>query len=278
MRDIRRRIKSVKSTQHITKAMKMVSAAKLRRSQTTLLAARPYADKLTEMIGALNNAAAVRHAYLREDEIAKVCFVVFAADKGLCGGYNSNLLKLAQEELERCPYPYDAVVIGKKAKEFFARLDVHIVREYYALGDNPDFIQAKALCDEILALYDTGTYQKLYFVYTNFRSAMSQTPVCKQFLPLEIAASEAAAEEFIYEPDEETIVSTLIPSCLETTVFRVLLESKASEHGARMTAMSAATDNAVELIDKLTLSLNRARQAAITTEITEIVGGAAALE
>ncbi len=258
----------------------MVSAAKLRRSQTTLVAARPYANKILQMIGALQDNKAIDHPYLQQKEVQKVCYVVMAADKGLCGGYNSNLLKLAEKELAECSYDYDVVAIGRKAREFLSHRNVNMVREYTSIGDNPDFMQAKALCEELLALYGTGVYQKLYFIYTDFRSAMAQNPVCKQFLPLQVEATgkKEKTEEFIYEPNEEEILSTLIPSCLETTVFRYLLEAKASEHGARMTAMSAATDNAVEIIDNLTLALNRARQAAITTEITEIVGGAAALE
>ena len=171
------------------------------------------------------------------------------------------------------------VSIGKKGRDYFRRRGREIVEEYISIGDNPTFIQGKELAKRLMALYTKGVFDEIYLIYSEFRSAMSQKPVTMKLFPVEPAAEENAKDvEYIYEPSKSGVMDHLLPSYVETIVYRALLESKASEHGARMTAMSSATDNAGEIIAKLTLNLNRARQAAITTEISEIVGGAAALQ
>ena len=279
-RDIRRRIKSIKSTQKITKAMKMVSASKLRRAQTGVVAARPYTKKLVEVLSHVSGSGA-KHAYLEQREVKKTGYVVIAGNRGLCGGYNANIYRLAEESFAACPTPYGVVAIGNKAREYFRHHGNHeVVKEFTNISDAPSFAQGKELAAEISKLYMDGTFDEIYMIYTEFKSAISQSPVCKKILPIptENSGEENFDSEYIFEPNETELIATLLPQYLQVTVYQYLLEAKASEHGARMTAMSSASDNASEMIAKLTLSLNRARQAAITTEISEIVGGAAALE
>lgn len=278
-RDIRRRIKSIKSTQKITKAMKMVAASKLRRAQTGVVAARPYTQKLVEVLGHVSSSGA-QHAYMEQREVKKTGFVVIAGNRGLCGGYNANIYRLAEESIAACPTPYGVVTLGNKAREYFRNRPHHeVVMDIANISDTPSFSEGKELADIISRLYLDGTFDEVYMVYTEFKSAISQSPVCKQILPVPVAesAEDSLDSDYIFEPNEGELIATLLPQYLQVTVYQYLLEAKASEHGARMTAMGSATDNASELIASLTLSLNRARQAAITTEISEIVGGAAAL-
>ncbi len=284
MRDIKRRIRSVHNTQQITKAMKMVAAAKLRRAQANLLAARPYTDKLVDVMSRLVGAIdeGYSHPLIDIRDEGKIAYVVLAGDKGLCGGYNHNVIKKNENLLNEHSYDNKGLVtVGRKSKEYFARRSVDIIEDYVDLGDVPDFIQARELAREIVRLYKENDLQKVYLTYTQFKSAISQTPKSVQLLPVETdndSKTESKQVDYIYEPNEVEILDVLLPRYVETVVYRAVLESKASEHGSRMTAMSSATDNASEMIDKLTLSFNRARQAAITNEITEIVGGADALE
>ena len=279
-RDIRRRIKSIKSTQQITKAMKMVSAAKLRRAQSSVIAARPYSDELGEVLARLRKGNA-NHPFLQAREVKKVCYVVFAGERGLCGGFNSNIFRRAETEVEKAGHPHAVVAVGRKTRDYFRRRRHEIVMEFTNVGDNPSFSQAKELAQRLSALYVDGTFDEIHLIYSEFKSALTQTPVRKQLLPVPAHVEDpdepADSTEYIFEPDETALVKALLPRYVDVTVYRSMLEAKASEHGARMTAMSAATDNALEIIDRLTLSLNRARQAAITKEISEIVGGAAAL-
>lgn len=279
-RDIRRRIKSIKSTQQITKAMKMVAAAKLRRAQESVIAARPYAKKIQEVLGRLAAGAQdYSHPLLEVREVKKVGLVIITGDRGLCGGFNANLIRLAEHTMADMDKDTGLVTIGRKGRDYFRRRGKEIVEDYINIGDNPTFIQGKELARCLMALYSEGVFDEIYLMYNEFRSAMSQKPLMLKLLPIDPAAGEdSKGVEYIYEPSEAGVLDTLLPSYVETLVYRALLESKASEHGARMTAMSSATDNAVEIIDKLTLTLNRARQAAITKEISEIVGGAAALQ
>ncbi|MCL1816228.1 MAG: ATP synthase F1 subunit gamma [Clostridiales bacterium] len=278
-RDIKRRIKSVKSTQQITKAMKMVSAVKLRRVQTSLLALRPYANKLQSLLDHLGGG--FEHAFLQEREIKRVCFVVIAGERGLCGSFNGNLLHFASQKLADCAYPYSLLLLGNKAYDYFRRagmgkeiLDTNIV-----LSDYPNFFHGKDLAHQLVTSYLAEEFDQINIIYTEFKSAMGQKPAMKILLPLthEPQEGESLFSDYIFEPDASTLLETVLPQFIDTTVYRILMESKASEHGARMTAMSSATDNALEMIDRLTLSLNRARQAAITTEIIEVVSGAVAL-
>ena len=284
MRDIRRRIKSVKSTQQITKAMKIVSAAKLRKVQASLIAARPYAKKVQEVMDhLLGSEAEYENALITpRAEVKKVCYVVLAGDRGLCGGYNSQVLRLAENEIKAEKAECGLLLIGKKARDFFRSKPYKIIGHHVNIGDNPTMVQSIALSKYLIEKYLSGEVDEVHVIYSEFISTMNQEPKSVRLLP--IPASEQVEQEkglrdlYIFEPGEKAILDVILPQYVQSTVYRMMLEAKAGEHGARMTSMSAATDNAYEIIDKLTLSLNRARQAAITTEISEIVGGAAALE
>ncbi|MBS3970201.1 MAG: F0F1 ATP synthase subunit gamma [Clostridia bacterium] len=281
MRDIKRRIRSVKNTQQITRAMKMVAAAKLRKAQASVIAARPYSNKLSEVMGRLSSAqSSFSHPLLEERTEGKIGFVVISADRGLCGGYNQNILRFARNKIDSMGEDVSLICVGRKTRDFFARRNYNIKEYYTDLGDLPDYIQGRELAREIMKMYNTREFKKLYLVYTEFGSAISYKSKMIPLLPVspEVDKGDKQEIEYIYEPSSEEVLGTLLPRYVEINVFRALLEAKASEHGARMTAMSSATDNAGELIDKLVLSYNRARQAAITKEISEIVGGAAALQ
>lgn len=281
MRDIKRRIRSVKSTQQITRAMKMVAAAKLRKAQASVIAARPYSNKLSDVMGRLSSAqSSFSHPLLEERGEGKVGFVVICADRGLCGGYNQNILRFAKDKIDTVGEEASVICVGRKAKEYFTRRRYNITEEYVDLGDLPDFIQGRELARQIMSMFTSKEFKKLYLVYTEFGSAISYKPNMVPLLPITSSKEEEKVTEieYIYEPNSHEVLGTLLPRSVEIIVSRALLEAKASEHGARMTAMGSATDNAGEMIDKLVLSYNRARQAAITKEISEIVGGAAALQ
>lgn len=281
--DIKRRIRSIKSTQKITKAMEMVSGAKLRRAQDKMMASRPYAAKLGEVMGRLvQGAGEFSHPLLTVPEEGKIGCVVFTADRGQAGGYNVNIQRLAQHYVDSMGEDKTALIIlGKKGRDYFRFRKYPIMQEYLNIGDVPTFMQAKELAKQLMDWYADGTLSEVQLFYTKFGSAIHQIPRQVKLLPLETAGDKqdtAEEIEYIFEPSPEGVLGTLLPNYVEIQVYQALLESKASEHGARRTAMGAATDNAQEMIEKLTLSFNRARQAAITTEITEIVGGAEALE
>ena len=283
MRDIKRRINSVRSTQQITKAMKMVAAANLRKAQANLLAARPYTDELVEVMGRLTGAKdeSYTHPLLEERAGGKVIYVVLAADRGLCGGYNHSIIRKTTNVIQADGHEDIALVtVGRRGKEYFRRRNYELLEDYVDLGDIPDFIQARELARAIMSLYDKEHLGKVNLAYTGFKSAISQKPTVVQLLPVKPpvnSAQETADVDYIYEPGEREVLDTLLPRYVETLVYRAVLEAKASEHGARMVAMDNATGNAEEMIAKLILSFNRARQAAITREISEIVGGADAL-
>lgn len=278
MRDIKRRIKSVKSTQQITKAQKMVAAAKLRRAQERVSQARPFARELTETLGRLVAVAKdATHPLLEVREPKSVGYVVITADRGLCGGYNANLIRKANAEVKELGN-VSLVTVGRKSRDFFRRIGTPIKSEFVGLGEEIDFSTAKDIANTVMDLYTSGEFDEVYLVYTEFVTALTQKPTTIKLLPVQAPEQNGPLIDYIYEPSPEAVLSVLLPKYVETTVFRALLESKASEHGARMTAMGSATDKAKEMIDKLTLSFNRVRQAAITREISEIVGGAAALE
>lgn len=279
-RDIRRRIRSIKNTQQITKAMKMVSASKLRRAQESVVAARPYATKIQEVLGRL--AGSVKdysHPLLEKRDVKKIGLVIITGDRGLCGGYNANLIRLAEHFMVDEGREVALVPIGRKGRDYFRYRGREITEEYINIGDNPTPIQGKELAKRLTALYTQGIFDEIYLMYTQFKTVMTQRPVTLKILPVEpVEKEKTEVVEYLYEPSQAEIMDRLLPTYVETIVYRALLESKASEHGSRMTAMSSATDNAVDIIAKLTLNLNRARQAAITKEISEIVGGAAALQ
>lgn len=288
MRDIRRRIKSVASTQKTTKAMKMVSASKLRKTQATLVAARPYSDKIQEVMNhLLSGGDDYDTPFLTpRSEVKNVLYIVIAGDRGLCGGYNINMLRYAEEQLNAVPEGKNASVllIGNKARDHFrTRPQYQVMDVFTNIGDTPNVSQGKALSDYVIKKYLDGEVDEVHMIYAKFQSVLVQIPSVAQVLPIPTTAAggdEAVRGEadYIFEPGDKEILDVILPKYVDSSIYRLLLEAKAGEHGARMTAMDSATDNASELIDKLTLSLNRARQAQITTEITEIVGGAAALE
>ncbi len=291
MRDIRRRIKSVASTQKITKAMKMVSAAKLRKTQSTLVAIRPYSDKIQEVMDhLLAGGEEYDTPFLKpREEVKNILYIVIAGDRGLCGGYNINLLRFAEERLKAVPEGQNGemLLIGNKTSEHFrTRPQYNVMDVFTNIGDAPNVSQGKALSDYVIKKYLDGEVDEVHVIYSRFVSVLTQVPDCQQVLPIQRAAqADAEAEQgmqtetdYIFEPGGKEILDVILPKYVDSSIYRLLLEAKAGEHGARMTAMDSATDNASELIDKLTLSLNRARQAQITTEITERVGGAAALE
>jgi len=259
----------------------MVAAAKLRKAQASVIAARPYSNKLSDVMGRLSSTqSSISHPLLEERAEGKIGFVVLSADRGLCGGYNQNILRFAKEKIDSLGEEVSVICVGRKAKEYFRRRKYNIREDYMDLGDLPDYIQGRELAREIMSMFTSKEFKKLYLVYTEFGSAISYKSKIVSLLPIAPDKEEKKVEEieYIYEPNSEEVLGNLLPRSVEIIVFRALLEAKASEHGATMTAMASATDNAGELIDKLVLSYNRARQAAITKEISEIVGGAAALQ
>jgi F-type H+-transporting ATPase subunit gamma len=290
--DIRRRIKSVKNTQQITKAMKMVSAAKLRRAQDRVVTARPFANKMAEVLGELAKRTDedFHHPLLDYRGDQRYLLVLITADKGLCGAFNTNLTKAAQAFIrENADKTIEIMAIGRKGRDFFRNRRATISSEYIGLTGKGrvEFSEALEVARALIQQYteDTGI-DKVYIVYNEFKSVLSQRVVLEQILPIVRAKQdepEATSQkpvtlvDYIYEQPPEEMFGQLLPRLVETQIFRALLESVASEHGARMTAMDSASKNASELIDNLTLNMNRVRQAAITNEIIEVVSGAAAL-
>lgn len=277
VRDIRRRIRSVRNMQQITKAMKMVSAAKLRKAQNKLNAARPYAHQLQAVLERLSQATGeTTHPLLVKRPVQKVVYVVITSDRGLCGGYNSNLIRKTVGLIAETPQEVKLVTVGRKGRDYFRRGKIEFLAEFVALGDEPSYNQAKEIAQKVVRLYEQGEADEVYLMYTEFVSAINARPTQVKLLPIEKPEGKQS-KQYIFEPSPEEILASLLPKYVETQIFRSILEGKASEQGARMTAMSSATDNAKDMIDRLSLIMNRARQAAITKEISEIVGGAAAL-
>lgn len=290
--DIRRRIKSVKNTQQITKAMKMVSAAKLRRAQDRVVTARPFANKMGEVLGELAKRTDedFHHPLLdiRGDE--RYLLVLITADKGLCGAFNTNLTKAAQAFMrENSDKKIEIMAIGRKGRDFFRNRRAMIAGEFIGLTGKGrvELTEALEVAQSIIKTYtEDEEIDKVFIIYNEFKSVLSQRVVLEQLLPVSRAKQEETEAksqqpvtliDYIYEQPPEEIFSKLLPRLIETQIFRALLESIASEQGARMTAMDSASKNASELIDSLTLNMNRIRQAAITNEIIEVVSGAAAL-
>lgn len=291
LKDVRNRIASVTSTRQITAAMKLVSASKLRRAQDNIIKMRPYALKLNEILSNLSQDKEVfsESAYTNVRPVEKVLIVVFSSNKGLCGAFNSNVAKrvvsLIQEKYERQAGEAKVHIlsVGRKAAALLARRKLNVVDVQDALADKPSFAATLPLVDKIMEDFRTGVYDEVVVVFNEFKTAASQIVRDEVFLPLDpqrlISARKAAGNvEYIFQPNKEEILLNVIPTALKTRFFRYLLDSQASEHGARMTAMHKATDNAGELLKELRLSYNKARQAAITKEILEIVGGAEALK
>jgi F-type H+-transporting ATPase subunit gamma len=279
--DLRRRIRSVKNTQQITKAMKMVSAAKLRRAQDRMMASRPYTAKLMEILASLATRANPEdHPLLKVKGDQNVELMVVTADKGLCGSFNANLIKAALHFLdERRNYNLSLHLIGRKGVDYFKKRKYIITHQYTNIFRQVRFEDAKEISEKTIRAYTEGDLDAIYIVYNEFKSMLSQRIVLKRLLPLERLPEPTAVQtlDYIYEPDPETIFDKLIPHYLEIQIYQALLESSAAEHAARMAAMEAATDNAKDMIDSLTLKMNKIRQAAITKEIIEVVSGAEGL-
>ncbi len=286
--DMRRRIKSVKNTQQITKAMKMVAAAKLKRAQDRVTASRPFAGKMSEVLGGLGAKVAgeISHPLLGERGDEKYLIVLISADKGLAGAFNANVIKATQAFLkENSDKTSEMIAVGRKGRDFFKRREITITDEYIGLTGSGQVVHADAvaIANKIIATFtDDNTIDKVFVVFTEFKTVLSQKPVIQQLLPIPRTADHGETEttgadaEYIYEQPAAEIFAKLLPKQVETQIYRGMLESVASEQGSRMTAMDSASKNAGELIDTLTLNMNRIRQAAITKEIIEVVSGAAA--
>jgi len=278
--DIRRRIRSVKSTQQITKAMKMVSAAKLRRAQEAMFAARPYARKMTEVLNSMaSRATPDAHPLLEERGHEKVLLVVITADKGLCGAFNANIIRTASRFLaDRGDGDVTLALVGRKARDFFRRRAVKVRSERVGVFQALRYETARELGRELMEAFTRGEADQVFLVYNEFKSVIQQRLVVDRLLPVERHAISPRdpALDYLYEPEPAGIFATILPKHVEVQVWKALLESQAAEHGARMTSMDAATNNASEMIDRLTLYMNKVRQAAITKEIIEVVSGAGA--
>ena len=283
LKEIRNRITSVSSTMQITSAMKMVSAAKLKKAQDAITAMRPYAEKLTELLQNLSSTleGEVGGNYTKQREVNKVLVVAITSNRGLCGAFNSNVIK--QTKLIVDSYPnkqVDVFAIGKKGNDILCKTS-SVISNQSAIYDNLSFNTAATIAQTLTDKFINGDYDKIELVYNQFKNAATQIVQVEQFLPLAAIKSdkiEAATGDYIFEPSKEEIVEILIPKMLKTQLYKSIRDSFASEHGARMTAMHKATDNATDLRNHLKLTYNKARQAAITNEILEIVGGAEALK
>ncbi|MCH2193829.1 ATP synthase F1 subunit gamma [Kordia sp.] len=281
LKEIRNRIGSVKSTMQITSAMKMVSAAKLKKAQDAITAMRPYANKLTELLQSLSATldADSGSKFAEQREVSKVLLVAITSNRGLCGAFNSNIIKQSNNLINNvyAGKQVDVLTIGKKGNDILSKTNT-IVENRSDVFDALTFDNVAAIADKLMELFEAGSYDKIELVYNKFKNAATQIVMTEQFLPIVPAESDANVQlDYIFEPSKEEIVEGLIPKSLKTQLFKAIRDSFASEHGARMTAMHKATDNAAELRDSLTLTYNKARQAAITNEILEIVGGAEAL-
>jgi len=284
LKEIRNRITSIKSTMQITSAMKMVSAAKLKKAQDAITAMRPYSSKLTELLQNLSATldSDASGAYSTQREVSKVLLVAVTSNRGLCGGFNSSITKAVVRTINEkySDASVDIFAIGKKGADVLSK-SYNIVTTRNDIFDDLTFDNTAAIAENLMDFYIDGSYDKIELVYNQFKNAATQIPQVEQFLPIKpIEGGDATAvnSDYIFEPSKEEIVLALIPKSLKTQLYKAIRDSFASEHGARMTAMHKATDNATDLRDDLLLTYNKARQAAITNEILEIVGGAEALK
>jgi len=279
LKEIRNRIASVSSTMQITSAMKMVSAAKLKKAQDAITAMRPYANKLTEL---LQNLSATLDAdsgskYSEQRELKNVLIVAITSNRGLCGAFNSNIIKQANLVAERYDANVSVVAIGKKANDALSK-NLEVISNQSPVYDDLTFDNVAEIAEMLMEQFESKAFDKIEIIYNKFKNAATQEIMTEQFLPIEPLEGDTNTNlDYIFEPSKEEIVETLIPKSLKTQLYKSIRDSFASEHGARMTAMHKATDNATELRDQLKLTYNKARQASITNEILEIVGGAEAL-
>jgi len=285
LKEIKKRIGTVKNTRQITKAMKMVSAAKLRRAQDAVVAARPYADKMSNVLASLAmREDSESHPLLLQREKKRALVVLMTADRGLCGGFNANISKTAERFIRKNEEGFeqiDLMIIGRKGNEYLKRRSgMNIVKVHENIMGSISYSTAALLGQEIVNQYQEETYDVVYLAYNAFRSAISQEPTFIQVLPVvpREAVEEETVTDYLYEPGRSEVLEQLLPKNVEVQLFRALLESVASEHGARMSAMDSASKNASEMIGRLTLQYNRARQAAITKELMEIISGAESIK
>ena len=281
LKEIRNRIASVSSTMQITSAMKMVSAAKLKKAQDAITAMRPYSEKLTALLAALNESIETSDVrqYAEERPVEKVLLVAITSNRGLCGAFNTNVVKqtLALAEQTYAGKQVHVAAIGKKAQDVLSKR-LSVVANHSKIFDQLDFEGVSVIAQDLMDLYADGAYDRIVLIYNQFKNAATQIVQTEQFLPLApVAQSVSGSADYIFEPNKEEIVNFLVPKALKTQLYKGIRDSFASEHGARMTAMHKATDNATALRNQLKLTYNKARQAAITNEILEIVGGAEAL-
>lgn len=280
--DIKRRMRSINNTMQITKAMYLVSSAKLRRAKERAEETRPYYEITNESVKRiLSSSKGLNHPFLDKREIKKTVFIVITADRGLAGGYNSNVLRMSEQLIDK--ETDSVIVIGSKGRDFFNRRGYNVLEAYSGITEEPEFSDARAIGNIVMNLYKNEEVDSIKLVYTKFVSAMTQEPTTITLLPSEIGEGEDAEEaksltQVQYEPSPESVIEYLIPKYIQGAIFGGLVEAAASQQGARMTAMESATDNAEEIIEDLDLKYNRARQASITQEISEIVGGAEALK
>ena len=288
LKEVRTRIKSVQSTQQITKAMKMVSAAKLRRAQDAITQMRPYAHKLQEMLSNIVSSSEgdVSMDLAAERPAEKVLIIIVTSDRGLCGGYNSNLIKLAKQVIhdkyaeQFSKGNVQVLPIGKKAFEHFTKNNFKVVNQFWDMFTGLSFEKVQAAAKYAMDAFANKEFDAVELVFSEFKNAATQQFIAEPFLPVQKVSDTQSAKkaDFIFEPGKEVLIAELMPKILNTQLYKAVLDGNASEHGARMTAMDKASENANELLKSLKISYNRARQAAITTELTEIVSGAAALQ
>ena len=279
LKEIRNRISSVSSTMQITSAMKMVSAAKLKKAQDAITAMRPYSDKLTQMLVNLSSSVDFENVYLSPRKVKNKLIVCVTSNRGLCGAFNSNIIKKCTEIANSSDESVSFLCIGKKGADILSK-NYNVVQTNNEIFDNLSFENISAIAEKLMSMFLNKEFDSVQIVYNKFKNAATQIVIQEQYLPIENNDSENDQKEssdYIFEPSQIEIISELIPKSLKTQLYKSIRDSYASEHGARMTAMHKATDNATELRDQLKLTYNKARQAAITNEILEIVGGAEAL-
>lgn len=282
-KEIRTKIASVQSTQKITSAMQMVAASKMRKAQERMASSKPYAQRIRSVIGHLAHAnPEYKHVFMQKREVKRVGYIVVSSDRGLCGGLNTNVFKKVVVDAranDAAGIESDLALIGKKGLSFFRSIGGKVVASTAELGDEPSLHEMIGTVTTMLKSFETGSIDELYIVYNDFVNTMTQTPTLRQLLPLQPVEEEALTHQwdYIYEPDAKEILDNLLVRFIESQVYQAVVENNACEQAARMIAMKAATDNAGELIDDLQTLYNKARQAAITQEISEIVGGAAAV-
>lgn len=283
-KEIRSKIASIKNTQKITRAMEMVAASKMRKTQDRMRTSRPYAQKINQVIRHLSRAASeYRHAFLHTRDVKKVGVIVVTSDRGLCGGLNANLLRLSVQQMREWSdkgFSVQMAIFGRKGQAFFRRVGGHVLATSGPLGDTPSMVDVIGVVQSMLQAYEDGEIDALYIAYNEFVNTMTQNPVVEQLLPLPSNETDENLEhhwDYIYEPDAKDLLNQLLRRYIEMQVYQAVVENIACEQAAKMVAMKSATDNAGELIKEFQLAYNKARQAAITQELAEIVGGAAAL-